>query len=69
MDQAALPPPHETLLEEAETLALAGSTDLFLRAKTPEFRRVTLALVAAGFSTYALLYCVQPLLPGVLARP
>ncbi len=56
-------PPHETLFEEVETVALAGSTDLFLRAKTPEFRRVTLALVAAGFSTYALLYCVQPLLP------
>ncbi len=56
-------PPHETLIEEVETLALAGSTDLFLRAKTPEFRRVTLALAAAGFSTYALLYCVQPLLP------
>ncbi len=55
--------PHEALLEEAKTVALAGSTDLFLRAKTPEFRRVTLALVAAGFSTYALLYCVQPLLP------
>ena len=57
------PPPHESLLEEVETVALAGSTDLFLRAETPEFRRVTLALVAAGFSTYALLYCVQPLLP------
>ena len=55
--------PRETLLEEAETLALAGSPDLFLRARTPEFRKVTLALVAAGFSTYALLYCVQPLLP------
>ena len=50
-------------MEEVETVALAASTALFLRAKTPEFRRVTLALVAAGFSTYALLYCVQPLLP------
>ena len=60
MDERA---PHETILEEAETLALAGSTDLFLRARTPEFRKVTMALVAAGFSTYALLYCVQPLLP------
>ena len=58
-----LPPAHETPLEEIETLALAGSTDLFLRARTPEYRKVTAALVAAGFSTYALLYCVQPLLP------
>ncbi|MCX8252355.1 putative MFS-type transporter YybF [Beijerinckiaceae bacterium RH AL1] len=55
--------PTETPLEEAETLALAGSRDLYLRARTPAFRRVTAALVAAGFSTYALLYCVQPLLP------
>ncbi len=52
-----------TLGGEVESLAFAGSTDLFLRSRTPAFRRVTLALVAAGFSTYALLYCVQPLLP------
>lgn len=57
------PPNHETPIEEIETLALAGSTDLFLRASTPDYRKVTAALVAAGFSTYALLYCVQPLLP------
>ena len=30
---------------------------------TPAFRRTNLALFAAGFSTFALLYCVQPLLP------
>ena len=47
----------------AGSLALTGSPDLFLRARTPEFRRVAVALAAAGFSTYALLYCVQPLLP------
>ena len=63
MDETSGSPPHESLFEEVETVALAGSTDLFLRARTPEFRSVTLALVAAGFSTYALLYCVQPLLP------
>jgi YNFM family putative membrane transporter len=63
MDTDGPLPRHETAPEEAETIALAGSTDLFLRARTPEFRKVTLALVAAGFSTYALLYCVQPLLP------
>ena len=62
MDDGADPDP-ETTIEEIETLALAGSTDLFLRARTPAYRKVTLALVAAEFSTYALLYCVQPLLP------
>jgi MFS transporter, YNFM family, putative membrane transport protein len=30
---------------------------------TPAFRRANLALFAAGFATFALLYCVQPLMP------
>ncbi len=34
---------------------------------TPEFRRTNLALFSAGFATFALLYCVQPLMP-VFAR-
>lgn len=34
-----------------------------IQARTPAFRRTTLALFAAGFSTFALMYCVQPLLP------
>lgn len=52
-----------SVIAQAESLALTGTTDLFLRARTRGYRRVTAALVAAGFSTYALLYCVQPLLP------
>ncbi len=31
---------------------------------TPEFRRVALGLACGGFSIFALLYCVQPLLPA-----
>lgn len=34
---------------------------------TPAFRRTNLALFAAGFATFALLYCVQPLLPLLAA--
>ncbi|HVX42090.1 MAG TPA: MFS transporter [Gemmatimonadaceae bacterium] len=34
---------------------------------TPEFRRTNLALFSAGFATFSLLYCVQPLMP-VFAR-
>lgn len=34
-----------------------------LMSGTPAFRRLNLALFAAGFSTFAILYCVQPLLP------
>ena len=30
---------------------------------SPAFRRINLALFAAGFATFALLYCVQPLMP------
>ncbi|MBB3020204.1 YNFM family putative membrane transporter [Microvirga lupini] len=34
-----------------------------LMSGTPAFRRLNLALFASGFSTFAILYCVQPLLP------
>jgi YNFM family putative membrane transporter len=30
---------------------------------TPAYRRLTLAMLFAGFSTFSLLYSVQPLLP------
>jgi YNFM family putative membrane transporter len=34
-----------------------------IAAGTPEFRRINRAMVFGGFSTFALLYCVQPLMP------
>jgi len=34
-----------------------------LRRGTPAYRRLTLAMLFAGFSTFSLLYAVQPLLP------
>lgn len=39
------------------------NTLIGIRTGSPEFRRVSLALFAAGFATFALLYHVQPLLP------
>lgn len=42
---------------------MADDSDRFIEAGTPTFRRATLALFAAGFSTFAVLYGVQPLLP------
>jgi YNFM family putative membrane transporter len=42
------------------------SADL-IHQGTPEFHRTNLALFSAGFATFALLYCVQPLMP-VFAR-
>ncbi|HDS1150254.1 TPA: MFS transporter [Pluralibacter gergoviae] len=35
----------------------------FIKRGTPQFIRVTLALFTAGLATFALLYCVQPILP------
>ena len=37
--------------------------DRLIEAGTPDFRRTTIALFAAGFSTFAVLYGVQPLMP------
>ena len=34
-----------------------------IRRGSPQFMRVTLALFSAGLATFALLYCVQPVLP------
>jgi YNFM family putative membrane transporter len=42
--------------------ALSAEADT-IRAGSPVFRHTNLALLCAGFSTFALLYCVQPLLP------
>jgi YNFM family putative membrane transporter len=44
-----------------------ATPDNLIHHGTPEFRRTNLALFSAGFATFALLYCVQPLLP-VFAR-
>lgn len=35
---------------------------------TPAYRRISFALFLAGFSTFSLLYCVQPLLPEFAAE-
>ncbi len=39
-----------------------------LRQGTAAYRRATLALFCAGFATFAMLYCVQPLLPLLAAH-
>lgn len=46
--------PEPTTLDQAGTLIERG---------TAAFLRTNLALFAAGFATFALLYCVQPLMP------
>jgi MFS transporter, YNFM family, putative membrane transport protein len=44
-------------------LVLPADPAAYIERGTPAFRRTNLALFSAGFSTFALLYCVQPLLP------
>ena len=43
--------------------ALGTAQDDRIVRGTPAFRRTTLAMFMAGFSTFALVYCVQPLMP------
>ena len=40
-----------------------GESAAYIKRGTSAFRRTNLAVFSAGFSTFALLYCVQPLLP------
>ncbi|MBA0215947.1 MFS transporter [Pectobacterium brasiliense] len=51
-------------VDDADDIApkFSGKTPYITR-DTPQFMRVTLALFSAGLATFALLYCVQPLLP------
>ena len=50
---------EKAVTEPQASVAAAG----YIRRGTPAFMRVTLALFSAGLATFALLYCVQPILP------
>ncbi len=39
------------------------SSEIYIEKNTPMFMRTVLALFCGGFSTFALLYCVQPMMP------
>ncbi|WP_442796876.1 MFS transporter [Pantoea vagans] len=53
-----------TVDEKAVTEPQASvAAAVYIRRGTPAFMRVTLALFSAGLATFALLYCVQPILP------
>ena len=50
-------------LPRQRATSAAPSPSVFIKRGTPQFMRVTLALFSAGLATFALLYCVQPILP------
>ena len=54
--------PCEGKLLETSNLSSPVSAT-YIERGTPEFHHTNLAVFSAGFSTFALLYCVQPLLP------
>lgn len=54
-----LPAPDSTPTTQRTTLNKLP----YIERGTPQFMRVTLALFSAGLATFALLYCVQPILP------
>ncbi|MGY6272262.1 MFS transporter [Achromobacter denitrificans] len=60
-------PPFSPLPERAASGASASAPvpdgSAYLARGTPGLRRAQWALFAAGFSTFSLLYCVQPLMP------
>ncbi|SEN87190.1 MFS transporter [Pseudomonas sp. NFACC39-1] len=42
---------------------IPGRKDIYIEKGTPLFMRTVLALFCGGFATFALLYCVQPMMP------
>jgi YNFM family putative membrane transporter len=46
-----------------QRMAMTATPAATIHHGTPAFRRTNLALFAAGFATFGLLYCVQPLMP------
>lgn len=50
--------------EEAGRFETGADTAMWISRGTPEYRRAGAALFLAGFASFSLLYCVQPLLPA-----
>ncbi|NIY46375.1 MFS transporter [Cedecea colo] len=46
-----------------EHISATPASAIYIKRGTSQFMRVTLALFSAGLATFALLYCVQPILP------
>lgn len=62
MDQNVSPSRRE-LLQDDEEPAPSLPEETFTEKGTRQFLRTSLALFSGGFATFALLYCVQPMMP------
>jgi YNFM family putative membrane transporter len=64
---AAAPLAHEVPPRPQDD-ASAELKDIYIEKGTPLFMRTVLALFCGGFATFALLYCVQPMMPLLSAE-
>ena len=62
MKTAAAPLAHEVPPTAADDV-VAELQEIYIEKGTPMFMRTVLALFSGGFATFALLYCVQPMMP------
>ena len=62
MKTAIAPLAHE-IPPRVQDDVIAELKDIYIEKGTPLFMRTVLALFSGGFATFALLYCVQPMMP------
>ncbi|PTT94461.1 MFS transporter, partial [Pseudomonas sp. HMWF005] len=62
MKTAVAPLAHEVPPAAADDV-VAELQEIYIEKGTPMFMRTVLALFSGGFATFALLYCVQPMMP------
>ena len=62
MKTAVAPLAHEVPPAAADDV-LTELQEIYIEKGTPAFMRTVLALFSGGFATFALLYCVQPMMP------
>ncbi|MCJ8206075.1 MFS transporter [Pseudomonas sp. RGM2987] len=62
MKTAVAPLAHE-IPSRVQDEVVAELKDIYIEKGTPMFMRTVLALFCGGFATFALLYCVQPMMP------
>lgn len=63
--KAAVAPLAQDVPPTALDEVVAQLNDEFIEKGTPMFMRTVLALFSGGFATFALLYCVQPMMPAL----
>lgn len=61
--KTAVAPPLQNTPRPTEAMREADGTANYIERGTPLFMRTVLALFCGGFATFAVLYCVQPMMP------